>query len=86
MPEEYHLKLNPIIKQIVKFFADYDKSELKKGKTASSYLKPIIYAEINRMLDILNKERRVNAKLREDLKRDENKRILKFLDEDIRFK
>ena len=86
MPKEYHLKLNPFIKQIVKFFAEYDKSELKKGKTASSYLKPIIYAEINRMLDILDKERESNAKLREDLRRDENKRILKFLDEDIRFK
>ena len=86
MPKEYHLKLNPIIKQIVKFFAEYDKSELKKGKTASSYLKPVIYSEINRMLNVLDKEREANPKLREELKRDENKKILKFLDENIRFK
>ena len=38
------------------------------------------------MLNVLDKERESNAKLREELKRDENKKILKFLDENIRFK
>jgi hypothetical protein len=85
MPEEYHLKLNPIIKQIVKLYAKYDKNELKKGKTVASRLKPLIHAEVNRILDFLNSERSENTEMSEELQKKENLRILKLLEEDSRF-
>ena len=85
MPKEYHLKLNPIIKNIVKLYAKYDKNEIKKGKTVASHLKPLIYDEINKILDFLNSERKVNAAMEKELKRTENSKILKLLEENERF-
>jgi len=85
MPKEYHLKLNPIIKDIVKLYAKFDKSEIKKGKTVASHLKPKIHEEINKMLDFLNSERKINPEIEKELKKSENNKILKFLEENIRF-
>ena len=85
MPKEYHLKLNPIIKDIVKLFAKYDKSEIKKGKTVASHLKPLIHDKINKMLDFLNSERETNSEIDKELKNSENSKILKLLNENIRF-
>ena len=85
MPGEYHLKLNPIIKQIVKLYVKYDNSEIKKGKTVASRLKPLIHAEVNRILDFLNSERRENTEMSDDLKKKENLKILKLLEEESRF-
>ena len=85
MPKEYHLKLNPVIKAIARLYAKYDKSEIKKGKTAASHLKPLIHAEINRMLNFLDSERKDNPEIEKELKKAENSKIIKFLDEKIRF-
>ena len=85
MPREYHLKLNPVIKAIVKLYAKFDKSEIKKGKTVASHLKPLIHVEINKMLDFLNSERKRNPEMDKELKKPENSKILKFLEEKIRF-
>ena len=85
MPKKYHLKLDPVIKQIAKIYADYDDSEVNKGKTAISRLKPVIHAEVNKMLDFLEQKRSKDTELSKDLEKEENARILKFLNDNIRF-
>ena len=85
MPKKYHLKLDLVIKQIAKIYADYDDSEVEKGKTAISRLKPVIHAEVNKMLDFLEQKRNENKNLSQELEKEENARILKFLNDNIRF-
>jgi len=85
MAKKYHLKLDPLIKDIVKFFSKYDKSVIKPGKAASSYLKPSVHDKINSMLDFLDLERKTNEDIKKDLDDPENKKILRLLDENIRF-
>ena len=85
MTDEYHLKLNPIIKNIVKLYAKFDKSEIQKGKTVASHLKPIIHQEINKMLDFLDTERKENPEIEEELKKKNNIKIFSFLEKKIRF-
>lgn len=77
--------MNPIIKEIVKLYAKYDKNEIKKGKTVASHLKPVIHAKVNKMLDFLNSERKENVDLNNELIRKENIKILKLLEEESRF-
>ena len=85
MPDEYHLKLNPIIKNIVKLYAKFDKSEIKKGRTVASHLKPVIHQEVNRMLDFLDLERKGNQEIEDELKKKENLKVLKLLEKNNRF-
>ncbi len=86
MPEEYHLKLDPLIKEIVKLYIKYEKSEIKKGKTVSSHLKPIVYESVNKMLEYLDAERKTNSEMAQDLKIPANQKILNLLDKKTRFR
>lgn len=70
---------------IVKIFADYDESEIKKGKTVISHLRPGIYDTVNEMLDYLNEKRKVNLKLEQELKSDKFEKVLQFLEKNIRY-
>ena len=86
MPKEYHLKLDPLVKEIVEFYIEYEKSEIVKGKTVASRLRPVVYEKVNTMLDFFEIERDLNPKMAKDLQKPGNQKILNLLEKKIRFR
>ena len=86
MPKEYHLKLDPLVKEIVKFYIKFEKSEIVKGKTVASHLKPVVYERVNKMLDFFEVERDLNPKMAKDLQKPEYQKILNLLNMKRRIK
>ncbi len=78
MSKKYDLKLNYVIKLIVDLYNESD--PLGKHNTASSYIKPLIYKEINKLLDYLDEERKKNRKLEGLLKEERFKEVLEILE------
>lgn len=85
MPDAFHINLDPTIKLIAKIFANYDESEIKKGKSGISQLRPIIYDAVNKMLDFLNEKRKVDLELEQELKNEKYIKVLQILEKNIRY-
>ena len=83
MAKKYNLKLSGTIQDVIEIYKIFD--PLKRGDTVSAYLKPVIYKEVNRMLDKLNSERKENIELQKILKDEKYKEILKLLETNERF-
>lgn len=83
MAKKYNLKLSGTIQDVIEIYKIFD--PLKRGDTASAYLKPVIHKEVNRMLDKLNSERKENLELQKILKDEKYKEILKLLETNERF-
>jgi len=84
MTRNYSLKLEQIVKEIIDIYNKIDNMPIEYN-TASSRLRPIIYKEVNRMLDYLKKElENRNPRVEAILKKEENRDVLEMIKQDKR--
>ncbi|HEA70399.1 hypothetical protein LCGC14_0930810 [marine sediment metagenome] len=85
MTKDYTLKLEDLVKKIVDAYNEIDIFPIKYNAT-SKRLKPVIYKEVNRMLDFLEKEKKDNNPvLIKLLKKEHYKGVSEMIERNKRF-
>ncbi len=85
MTKDYTLKLGDLIKKIIDAYNEIDVFPIKY-KAASKRITPIIYKEVNRMLDFLEEEKKKdNPTLIKLLKKEKYKGVSEMIEQNKRF-